>query len=183
MLREYSAFHKSVGLSLGSLGIGIEGNYPIGNTFNLRGGFNYVPPVKIGKPGKNDRYKFDRSNINLMLDWQPLFGKESNFASKWFVTIGAGYFFKNELNKYGASNYEKEAYNIKFKQAPYVGTGLGNLVLGERMSLSLNLGYYFEYADSQIRTYDRRVPFPKVDSFPMNIVKGIDAHAAVTYNF
>ena len=183
MLREYSAFHRSVGVTLGALGLGVEGSYPIGNTFNARAGFTYFPTLKLGRPGIPNRYKFERTTANVMLDLQPLFGKESNFASKWFVTVGAAYFFNNTLSKYTNSSFEKPEYTIKFKQAPYVGTGLGNLVLGERIGLSLNLGYYFEYADPIVRRVIPGSKLPDLNAFPAVIVKGLDAHAAVSYNF
>ena len=188
MLKEYSAFHRSVGISLGAMGIGVEGSYPIGQTFNVRAGVNYFPSVKISKPGTNDnanRYKFDRSNANLMLDWQPLFGGEGDFASKWFVTVGAGYIFTNELTAYRNNFREGKdpIYRVKFSQSPYLGTGLGNLVLGERIGLSLNLGYYFQYKGDQVTGYLPKVNLPDTDKFPQSVLKGLDAHATISYNF
>jgi len=183
MLKEYSAFHKSLGLTLGNLGIGVEGSYPIGLAFNARAGATFFPNIKVGKPGQPNKYKFERTTIGLMLDWQPLFGKESNFASKWFVTVGASYFFKNDLAKYGSGDYENPEYTIKFKQAPYIGTGLGNLVVSDRLSLSLNAGYYFEYSDAIVRRTKTGARLPNLDGFPTVILKGLDLHAGLSYNF
>lgn len=187
MLREYSAFHRSVGLTLGSYGIGVEGSLPVGQNFNIRAGIMAFPPVKIGRPGSGangDKYELKRAGATLMLDWQPLFGKESEFASKWFITAGLGAFYKNELSSYkktfrGGNSYQ---YNFKFKQAPYIGTGLGNLVLGERMGMSLNAGYYFAYAKERLHQPNTAIPQPKADEVPLVIVKGLDLHASISYN-
>ncbi|MCD0486878.1 hypothetical protein LPB86_01470 [Pedobacter sp. MC2016-14] len=188
MLKEYSAFHRSVGLTLGSYGIGVEGSYPVGQTFNLRAGATVFPPIKLGKPGgsaNSPKYEFNRAGVTFMVDWQPLYGRESEFASKWFVTVGAGYFFKNELSNYKKAfrNGEVPQYVIYFNQAPYLGTGLANLVLGERLGLSLNAGYYFAHSKEQISKPNGAIQKPEVDKFPAVIVKGLDLHAAISYNF
>ena len=189
MLREYSAFHRSIGLTLGSYGIGVEGSYPVGQKFNVRAGATVFPPgLKLGKPGSGangQKYEFNRAGVTLMVDWQPLFGQESEFASKWFVTAGAGIFFKNEISNYG-KNYmggNSPQYTVPIKQAPYLGTGLGNLVLGDRIGLSLNAGYYFSYTKEVPNRYNSAGPNPAIDQFPLMVVKGFDGHATISYNF
>lgn len=188
---EYSSFYPSVGIQLGTRGIGIEGSYPLTEAFNVRLGASIFPSFKT--KFFNDRiYQVHRSDISLFADWQPLLGKNSWIARKWIVSLGVGYFFENTVERYQGTakiSGQLKDYGIEFSQLrPYIGTGLNGIKLSHHFNLSVNMGYYIPTSSTQIKVYEvDPIELPKLldklDSFPYNVAPGVNVQVGISYIF
>lgn len=187
---EYSSFYPSVGIQLGTRGVGVEGSYPISESFNVRLGADIFPSVKT-KYGKRV-FAISRSDVSLFADWQPLFGKRSWIARKWIVSVGAGYFFENKFERYVGTtkmaNQPKD-YDVEWsKFRPYIGTGLNGIRLSQRLNLAINVGYYIPTSPTEIKIYEMdpiKIPSLKddLDSFPYSMAPGVNVQVGISYIF
>ncbi len=74
------------------------------------------------------RSQLDRTSMFLIGDWQPRYGHDDWWSTKWFVSTGFAQYFSNSLYRQGiGSTPNYTIYMAKFR--PYVGTGLGNIKL------------------------------------------------------
>ncbi|QNL52038.1 hypothetical protein H8S90_10940 [Olivibacter sp. SDN3] len=188
--QEYSAFYPSVGVQLGTKGVGIEASYPFLSAFNLRVGGNFFPPVKAGL--NNRVYRVRRSDVSFFADWQPLYGKASWFARKWIVTGGAGYFFQNEVDRYQGTSVQAgqlKDYTVKTSAfRPYVGLGLNGIRVSQRLNLGIHLGYYIPTSSSKIEVHEIdpiEIPdlLEKLNSYPRNATSGLNVQFGLSYVF
>lgn len=187
---EYSSFYPSIGIHVGARGLGIEGAYPVSDAFNVRLGASIFPSSKM-KVG--DRvFKINRSDVTLLADWQPLFGKESWIARKWIVSLGAGYFFENKFERYVGARKEadqKKDWGAEWaKFRPYIGTGINGIRLARRLNMAVNVGYYIPLESTVIKIYEKDpVGIPKLrddlDSFPYNMLPGVNVQVGISYIF
>jgi hypothetical protein len=139
VLPEYSAFpDASIGVQLGTQGLGVQGTYSFARLFNVRAGFNSM----FGNwDYKNRDLSFDRNSFYAIGDWQPQYGGTSWLARKWFISAGAAYYFNNSVYREGIGKTpDYTIYMAKFR--PYIGTGLGNIRLGDKLGLRLDMGYF-----------------------------------------
>jgi len=188
--KEYSSFYPSVGIQLGTRGIGIEGSYPVAEAFNVRLGASIFPSMKT-KLGPRV-FAVDRSDVSLFADWQPLYGRTSWIARKWIVSAGAGYFFENKFTHYVGASKESgqpKDYDVEWsKFRPYVGTGLNGIALGRRFNLGVHVGYYIPTSSWTFTAYDMdpteaAEKEDKLGSFPYNIVQGLNVQVGISYIF
>lgn len=187
---EYSSFYPSVGVQVGTRGIGIEGGYPIADAFNVRASASIFP---LGKLNVGKRvFELSRSDVSLFVDWQPLLGRRSWIARKWIVSLGAGYFFENKYEKYQWAAVKEDRlkdYGVEWSQfRPYVGTGLNGIRLAERFNLAVNVGYYIPTSSNALKVYEMDpVDIPRQldrwDKFPRNVLPGINAQVGISYIF
>jgi len=187
---EYSSFHQGVGLQLGSSGIGIQGSYPLSEAFGIRAGANWMPSPTWNV--RNKVFKVKRSNVEVMLDWQPLLGGESWWARKWIVSAGAGYFFDNKFIRYVGHTKVPDPvvdYEVEYsKFRPYIGTGLNNIRLAYHLNLGIQVGYFIPTKKVEIIP-DARDPgdleylHSKVTKFPYNVVPGLQGQVGISYIF
>jgi len=188
--KEYSSFYPAVGIQLGARGIGIEGSYPLAEAFNVRLGASFIPSTKMAF--KNRVFAIHRSDVTLLADWQPLYGRSSWIARKWIVSAGAGYFFENKFIRYSGgskvSNQPKE-YEVEWsKFRPYVGVGLNGIELSQRLNLAVNVGYYIPTSSRSLDIYEKDPNGvahleDRMDSFPYNILPGLNAQVGISYIF
>ncbi|GAA4779964.1 hypothetical protein GCM10023231_03520 [Olivibacter ginsenosidimutans] len=188
--KEYSSFYRSVGVQLGTRGIGIEGSYPLNEQFNLRLGGSIFPSMKMKY--RQQKFKLNRSDISLFGDWQPLYGRDSWIARKWIVSAGAGYFFENKLTRYKpetqVSNEPKD-YELEWsKFRPYVGTGLNGIAISRQLNLSVNLGYYIPTSSYKLKTYDMGSAEVadlenKIESLKYSIAQSLNVQVGISYIF
>jgi hypothetical protein len=141
----HTAFTRSIGLQLGTPGIGIEAGMPLKDDLNIRVQANYFPEVR--KHYRGLIYQPERTNVGLNVDWQPLFGENSWWARKWFISAGMYYFMKHEVNTFIESRVEgyprEQFYHAELsKVRPYVGMGLGRMAIAERLFINLNGGLF-----------------------------------------
>jgi len=187
---EYSSFYPSIGVQLGTRGLGIEGSYPLTDAFNVRLGTSVFPSMKL-KYGKKV-FAINRSDVTVFADWQPLLGKRSWIARKWIVTLGASYFFENKFERYVGTKIQANQlkdYDVEWsKFRPYIGTGLNGIRLSQRLNLALNVGYYIPTSPTEITIYEKDpIEIPKLkdelDSFPYNVAPGINVQVGISYIF
>lgn len=188
--KEYSSFKPFVGVQLGAQGIGIEGGYPLSASFNMRLGASFFPSAKM--VWDNKVFSVHRSNIVLLADWQPLYGKESWFARKWILSAGAGYYFDNSAERFigntKESNQPKD-YEVEWsKFRPYIGTGLNGIELSQRLNLAINVGYFIPTEATRVIPYAKDpegIPSleNRLNSFPNNLLPGLHAQIGVSYIF
>ncbi|MFC6099809.1 hypothetical protein [Olivibacter domesticus] len=187
---EYSSFYPSVGVQLGARGLGVEGSYPVLESFNVRLGASIFPSVKT-KYGSRV-FAINRSDVSVFADWQPLFGKRSWIARKWIVSIGAGYFFENKFERYVGTTKvadQPKDYDVEWsKFRPYIGTGLNGIRLSQRLNLSVNVGYYIPTSPTEVKIHEMdpiEIPrlLDRLDSFPYNVAPGVNAQVGISYIF
>lgn len=188
--QEYSAFYPAVGVQLGTKGIGVEASYPLSSAFNLRAGANFFPPIKA-TINRND-FRLKRSDVSVLADWQPLFGKGSWFARKWIVTIGAGYFFRNEVDRYQGVEIDPrqlKEYTVKLSTLrPYAGLGLNGIRVSQRLNLGIHMGYYIPTTSSEIEVHELdpiEIPdlLETLNSYPYNTLSGLNVQIGLSYIF
>jgi len=188
--KEYSSFYPAVGVQLGTRGLGIEASYPISDAFNVRLGGNIVPSVKAKLGSKV--FEMHRSDVSLFADWQPLFGKASWIARKWIVSIGAGYFFENEYERYLGSSKESNQpkdYGVEWsKFRPYIGMGLNGIKISQRINFAVNVGYYIPTSSIALKVYEMDpIDIPekldKLNSFPYDVIPGVNVQVGFSYIF
>ncbi|MEH6307477.1 hypothetical protein RYH73_17640 [Olivibacter sp. CPCC 100613] len=150
---EHSAFSSSVGLQVGTAGVGAEFNYPIRSDLNVRLHASYLPEVRKHYHGLI--YQPKRALTGLNIDWQPLFGGDGWLARKWFVSLGFYYFMKHSMGTFRESRvigrprekyYEADLSKIR----PYVGMGIARLALSKHLFLNLNGGFFIPTARTRI---------------------------------
>lgn len=187
---EYSSFYPAVGIQVGARGLGVEGSYPLSDAFNVRLGASIFPSFKT-KLGSRV-FEIHRSDVSLLADWQPLYGKGSWIARKWIVSLGAGYFFENKYERYVGPRKiadQKTDYTVEWsKFRPYIGTGLNGIRLAQRFNLAVNIGYYIPTGSTAIKIYEKDpVDIPRLredlDSFPYNLAPGVNVQIGISYIF
>ncbi|QNL52066.1 hypothetical protein H8S90_11095 [Olivibacter sp. SDN3] len=188
--KEYSSFNPFVGVQLGAQGIGIEGGYPLSESFNARLTANFFPSSKMA--WDNKVFSLHRSNIVLLADWQPLYGRESWIARKWIVSAGAGYYFDNKLERFLGSSKEPNQlkdYDVEWSQfRPYIGTGLNGIKLSQRFNFAVNVGYFIPTEATKVVLHEKDpegLPSleDKLNSFPNNAVPGLNIQVGISYIF
>ncbi|WP_028295670.1 hypothetical protein [Olivibacter sitiensis] len=143
----------SVGIVLGSHGIGVEGIYSVRGDIDAKLGFNFFPISSISTGYRNNRAEIHRSNVNAFVDWRPLYDKEGFLAKKGYVSVGLSYYFSNNIDRY--YDDDSEYYNLKFTDlAPYIGIGLKSLDINDKFTITTNFGFF--------------IPLKKVEITPFN---------------
>lgn len=157
-------FNRSVGLSLGTQGLGFEAQHPLPYAFNLRLGASILPDFKASGVYTLNSYKTNIKastssfwNAHLMMDFQPFNSTKSAFR-KLVLTTGAAYFPKakgtavvkfGQDYKYGDMTFTgDEVGQITTVSswagfAPYMGLGINNLVSKNKYNMNLALGTYY----------------------------------------
>lgn len=185
----HTAFATSLGVQLGSAGIGVEFNYPIYNNLSIRWQANYLPEVRKHYHGLI--YQPQRTLTGVNIDWQPLFGGNSWFARKWFVAFGFYYFLKHQMSTFKESRVigepREKYYEVDLgKVRPYLGMGIGRLALTERLFLNLNGGFFIPTAKTKVEMvhkeqYDPSV-IDRVEREEQNRYNRVWAHLATSLN-
>lgn len=187
---EYSSFYPSIGVQLGTRGLGIEGSYPLTEAFNVRIGASTFPSMKTDFGKKV--FAINRSDVSVFADWQPLIGRRNWIARKWIVTLGASYFFENKFERYVGTSIKANQlkdYDVEWsKFRPYIGTGLNGIRLSQRLNLAMNVGYHIPMSPTEITIYEKDpIDIPKLkeelDSFPYNVAPGINVQVGISYIF
>lgn len=174
----HTAFTSSLGLQLGTTGVGVELNYPMRNDLNIRLQANYLPEVRKHHNGLI--YQPQRTLFGINVDWQPLFGADTWFARKWFITFGFHYFTKHEMNTFRESRVtgrpREEYYTAELsKIRPYVGMGIARLQLTPRFFLNLNGGFF-------IPTAKTRVEMANKEEYNQELIARVEREEQNRYN-
>jgi hypothetical protein len=178
VLPEYSAFNKtSIGLQLGTQGIGLQGTYAFGKVFNARVGFSTVPDITLQY--NNRDLGLNRTSVYGIVDWQPLYGNTDWLARKWYLSAGISYYFNNTLYREGTRT-TPDYYIYMSKLRPYVGTGLGNIRLGHDIGLRTDFGFFIP-TSSATSTYSDKAD--KVSSGLRGLLPGMNAGITIYYKF
>jgi hypothetical protein len=159
----------SVGLLIGTAGVGLEASTPIAPDFCLRPGFSYVPKFSytnnavLGDYSVSNKFKTQLLNIHLFGDyylpalrsvgWR-LTGGIAGFivAKSDVVTIPTGDLYYGDIP---LNNDPERMGEVKSKVsrngfAFFIGTGFEHLVNTEHFALSLDLGTYYSIADPSV---------------------------------
>jgi hypothetical protein len=123
VLPEYSAFPKtSIGVQLGTQGIGLQGTSAFGRMFNARIGFNTVPDITVQYNGRD--LGLNRTSVYGIVDWQPMYGNTDWLSRKWYVSAGISYYFNNTLYREG-SRHSTQLLYLHVKAAALYRYGAG----------------------------------------------------------
>jgi hypothetical protein len=157
----------SVGITLGTSGIGLQGILPLDRHFSLRGGFSVIPTFsytrtdKVGTTSLEQKFRTGFVNIHVLADYYlPVLQKagfrlSGGFA--WFVhaqskvrSIPVGEYYYGEIpindERMGDINTTVKRNGI----APYLGAGFLNLYNGKRLHLSFDLGTYYLLPEANV---------------------------------
>jgi len=149
----------SVGLSVGTSGIGLEFCGNLNKRFNLRAGFGYIPKFNYTATDKIGKYEVQTTYKTQMF--------QAHFLGDWFVwgpnfhlTAGvAGYLGGKSTAKsiplgdyyYGDININDDPARMGYVESEvtlntiglYAGLGWQNLISTNHFGLSLDLGTYY----------------------------------------
>lgn len=157
------AFKNSVGITVGTQGIGAEVGVPLSTRFNLRLATSLLPyegdVVKKFNSAYdyNTDFKVEFMNLSAFLDWQP-FPSAGSFFRKFALTAGGAYFYKAGGNAKVMLADDYYVGEIAFTPeevgeintvvdwkgwSPYAGLGWHNITITDNFNLGLNLGAYY----------------------------------------
>jgi hypothetical protein len=178
VLPEYSAFPvSSIGVQVGTQGIGVQGSKSFARIFNFRAGFNTEPGFTFQYNGRF--VQLERSSLYAIVDYQPLYGSSEWFGRKWFISAGAAYYLSNNLYREGVGDVPNY-YIYMSRLRPYIGTGLGNLHLFNDINIRLDMGYYIP-TSAPTSTYDDRAT--KVSSGLRGLLPGLNTGITIYFKF
>lgn len=159
---------KSVGLLIGTAGIGLQGVATLGGNWGLRAGLQVLPSIKltqedkIGKIDVEHTYKINAGNFHVLADYYlPVLrstgfrlsaGLGLFFAAKADVSsvpLGDHYFGEIQINDERMGTVESKV--TRGGVAPYLGTGFSHLVRAGKFGLSLDLGSYYLLAQPNVK--------------------------------
>jgi hypothetical protein len=151
---------NSVGLSVGTQGIGLEGQFPLLKQWQVRVG-GTILPVSVSRdyvalPSRTAVVSLDAnfSKLHLIADWEPL-AETNSFLNKLAISGGAAYYIyaKGTANlilkdpyQYGDIQMSPEevgelVVDSDWKGfAPYLGVGLNRMKIANNISLDVTLG-------------------------------------------
>ncbi len=151
---------KSVGLLIGTAGIGVQGVATLGGNWGLRAGVQVLPSIKltqqdkIGKTDVEHTYKINAGNLHVLADYYlPVLrstgfrlsaGLGLFFAAKADVSsvpVGSYYFGEIQINDERMGTVESKV--TRGGLAPYLGTGFSQLIHSGKFGLSLDVGSYY----------------------------------------
>ncbi|TDQ09999.1 hypothetical protein [Pedobacter metabolipauper] len=156
-------FNRSIGVQVGSQGIGLEFAHYLGTRTNLRLTANLLPlSYKTQKSfSSNYNYNLDAklnlTNVSLIMDYQ-LFYYERGFKSKLYFSGGAAYFVNGKTTGTAmlADNYvygdlvftPEEVGEIRATAdwkgpAVYAGLGFTGVPISNTINFGTNLGVYY----------------------------------------
>lgn len=158
--------YATIGLLVGSSGIGIEAKKRYNEDAVLRFGFNILPInftkyEELGNVTVKGYYKSNFTNIHLLADYTVL--KNNNFEVK--AVSGLAYFAKAEVevNVTPVGNYYYGEIQLNDGTmgdatikadwsglAPYLGVGLGASIPETKMNISLDLGTYYFLSNAKV---------------------------------
>ncbi len=158
----------SLGITLGTTGIGLQGIYPLNNHFSLRGGisvipaFNYTRTDKVGTTTLEQKFKTSFVNIHVLADYYlPVLQKagfrlSGGFA--WFVhaqskvrSIPVGDYYYGEIPINDERMGEISTVVKRNGIAPYLGAGFLNLFSTKHLHLSFDLGTYYLFPEANVK--------------------------------
>ena len=150
----------SIGLLLGTAGIGFQGSITLNKSWGLRAGFQIMPSFtitqddKIGRTDLEHKYKINLANIHVLADYYLPFAQRMGLritggfagflsAKADVVSIPVGEYYYGEI----PINDERMGdVKTKVKRsgiAAYLGAGFLNLVNTEHFALSADIGSYY----------------------------------------
>ena len=159
----HPAFTNSVGITVGTQGVGVEVGTPLSTRFNLRLSTSLLPYEGDVVKKFNSSYNYDTDfkvefmNFSGFIDWQP-FPNAGVLFRKFALTAGGAYFYKaggtakvmlNEPYYVGDIPFTPEEVGVinttvDWKGwAPYAGLGWQNLVIAGGFNMGVNLGAYY----------------------------------------
>jgi hypothetical protein len=169
-VEEFGIFdHMSVGLSLGTTGIGIDVAAPITEYLQVRAGYNFFSGIKYkddvkyrakGKPGETEvEGKSYLSTGQLLLDVYPFQNVPFRFTTGFFIgtdeiikvenTVpvtafekGEGLLIDDYIVGFDDDGIAKGSFKVN-KFRPYIGIGFGRSVPRGRIGVSGDLGVQF----------------------------------------
>jgi hypothetical protein len=178
VLPDYSAFpSSSLGVQLGTQGIGVQGSYSFLDAFNARVGFNAFPGMTLQYNGRD--LQFNRTSVFAIADWQPLYGQSGWLARKWYISTGVAYYFSNNVYREGAGTMPNYTIYMS-KLRPYIGTGLGNIRLHKNIGIRTDLGWFIP-TSSATSTYDDKAS--KVSSGLRGLLPGLNSAVTIYVKF
>lgn len=156
----------SIGLAVGTSGVGLEFCGNLNERFNLRAGFGYIPKFNytatdpIGQYEVETKYKSELFQVHFFGDWFV-------FGPNFHLTAGiAGYMGGKSTAKsipvgdiyYGDINVNDDPARMGYVEstvtlntiAPYAGLGWQNLINSKHFGLSLDLGTYYALSRPQV---------------------------------
>ena len=168
-VEEFGLFdHVSLGVGVGTTGIGIEAAAPLGNHFQLRAGYTFDPGIKY-KQNVDYKYHGDKyttkaeaelniGDVNLLVDWYPFTNKTfrvtagAYIGKERFVTAqnldplahdpDEGIYIGDKFIRVGDDKIAHAAIKVNaFK--PYLGIGFGRAVAKSRLAFNFDLGVQF----------------------------------------
>lgn len=154
----------SLGVSLGTMGVGVEGKLLLFRHFHLRTGATIFPigisRTYLGFPSRAVNAKIDGTiaKVDLYTDWAPFTEADANILQKFSLTAGLGYFISAKGTAvmrlkdpfyYGDIELEPEdvgelrAASKWDGFAPYIGIGINNLKVTDRVNLGISSGVFY----------------------------------------
>jgi hypothetical protein len=166
---EQSDRPASIGLTLGTPGIGLEASIPLDKNFCLRPGIGYIPKFNytynavLGQYSVSNKFKTELLHIQLLADYYLPVLHKAGFrvtagiagfliAKSEAVTVptGALYYGDIPINDDPARMGEVKSKVTRNGVAAYVGAGFQDLVNGKHFGLSLDLGTYYSLVDPTV---------------------------------
>lgn len=157
---------SSLGVVVGSSGIGLEYTSPLSKRFNLRAGFGYIPKLTYSNNGilssekVNNEFTTKLFQMHFFGDWFA-FGPNFHFTggiaafigakSKVITTpVGEYYYGEIDLNDDPERMGNMTSTVNSSCMAVYLGLGWQNIINTKHFGLSLDLGTYYALVSPQV---------------------------------
>jgi len=156
---------NTLGLNVGSQGVGIEGKKAFNSRLGLRLGVNIIPINNIetkqylGENQTTINFEPRFSNVHVMADWRPFkFNSSNPLSGNFKVSAGVAYFIKSQGTAnislsntyyYGDIDIPSEDVGSITAEAkwghvaPYAGLGLDNIPMFNNFFLGFEAGTYY----------------------------------------
>jgi hypothetical protein len=160
----------TLGVNVGSQGVGLEGKAALGDRFGARLGFSIIPINSITSTqylGGNQtsidiQPRF--SNIHLLGDWMPFkYSTDKPLSGNFRLSAGVAYFIKSQGQADIALTQDYQYGDIVIPRAdlgtvtasakwshvaPYAGVGLDNIPVATNFFIGFDMGAYYFSAPS-----------------------------------
>lgn len=160
----------TLGVNIGTQGVGVEGKTAIGGQFSARLGVDVIPinsmtsTQYLGGNQTSIDLKPRFSNVHLLADWMPFhYSTDKPLSGNFRVSAGVAYFIKSQGSadimltqdyQYGDIVIPKAdigtvTASAKWSHvAPYAGVGLDNIPVATNFFIGFDLGAYYFSAPS-----------------------------------
>jgi hypothetical protein len=158
----------ALGITAGTSGIGLQGIYPLNNSFSLRAGFSVIPSFtytrtdKVGTTTLEQKFKTGFVNLHVLADYYlPVLQKAGFRVSggfAWFVyaksdvtSVPVGDYYYGDIQVNDDRMGDIKTVVKRNGIAPYLGAGFLNLYSNEHINLSFDLGTYCLLPEANVK--------------------------------